>query len=309
MWFSTLLFCLLSSVSCLLLYLMRVLFTGGSSPLGARVLRCLLASETYTEIWCGVHEHDVQIEHPKLRRISLRLEDEANLDEMPAPLDLVIHFAGVTHARDEERYRDVNLRGTMRLAESARARGCRRFVYASTRCATSGSGAYGESKLAAELELQKLDWDSLLILRPAEIYGGGGREGIDRFIEVAARFHVVPLLFGHEGLQFAPLHMDDSVSAICALLLECRNGTQILEICGPESLSGARLAGRIARRHKALPLPLWWPALALILRALQRVGVNPVTPDQVERITGRKTANSSTPDPALERPMIRFMLD
>ncbi|MDT4899001.1 MAG: hypothetical protein QOH25_4078 [Acidobacteriota bacterium] len=288
---------------------MKVLFTGGSSPLGARVLECLLAGETYTEVWCGVHEHGVPVEHPKLRRINLRLEDEANLGEIPAPLDLVIHFAGVTHALAEERYWEVNLRGTMRLAKSARARGCRRFVYASTRCATPESGAYGESKLAAELELQKLDWDSLLILRPAEIYGGGGREGIDRFIEVATRFHVVPLLFGHQGLQFAPLHVDDSVNAICAFVLEQRNGTQIVEICGPESLSGAQLAGRIARRHKALPFPLWWPALSLILRALQRIGVNPVTPDQAKRLTGRKTANSSTPDPALERPMIRFMLD
>jgi nucleoside-diphosphate-sugar epimerase len=288
---------------------MSVLFTGGSSPLGAGVLRCLLASETFTEIWCGVHERDVEVEHPKLRRISLRLEDEANLSEIPAPLDLVIHFAGVTHALDEERYWDVNLRGTMRLAKEARARGCRRFVYVSTRCATPESGAYGESKLAAELELQQLDWDSLLILRPAEIYGGGGREGIDRFIEVAARFHVVPLLFGHQGLQFAPLHVDDSVSAICALLLKQHSGTHIVEICGPENLSGARLAGRIARRHKALPLPLWWPVLSFILRMLQRIGFNPVTPDQVKRLTGRKTADRSTPDPALKRQMIRFMLD
>ena len=277
--------------------------------MGARVLRCLLASEMYTEIWCGVHERDITVEHPKLRRISLRLEDEANLGEVPAPLDLVIHFAGVTHARDEEQYWEVNLRGTMRLAKGARARGCRRFVYVSTRCATPESGAYGESKLAAELELQKLDWESLLILRPAEIYGGGGHEGIDRFIEMAARFHVVPLLFGHPGLQFAPLHMDDSVNAICSLVLEQRHGTHIVEICGPESLSGAQIAGRIARRHKALPLPLWWPALSLILRALQRIGFNPVTPDQIKRLTGRKTANSSTPDPALKRPMIRFMLD
>jgi hypothetical protein len=91
--------------------------------------------------------------------------------------------------------------------------------------------------------------------------------------------------------------------------LEQRGGTQIVEICGPENLSGARVAGRIARRYKALPLPLWWPAFALILRALQRIGFNPVTPDQIKRLTGRKTANSSTPDPALKKPMIGFMLD
>src|SRR5918997_852571 len=105
---------------------MRVLFTGGSSPLGARVLECLLADETYSEIWCGVHERDVPLSHPKLRSLRLRLEDETNLSEIPAPLDMVIHFAGETHAQDEQKYWDVNLRGTMRLAESTRELGCRR---------------------------------------------------------------------------------------------------------------------------------------------------------------------------------------
>jgi nucleoside-diphosphate-sugar epimerase len=288
---------------------MRALFTGGSSPLGARALGCLLADEAYTEIWCGVNERDVPLHHPKLRPISLRLEEEVNLTEIPAPLDLVIHFAGVTHARDEQRYWDVNLRGTMRLAENARRLGCRRFVYTSTRCATEGSGAYGESKLAAELELQKSDWDGLLILRPAEIYGGGGREGIDKFIEWGRRFHLAPLLFGHAGLQFAPLHADDFVSMTCALLAERRSGVHILDVCGPESLSGAALGRRIARRYGALPVPLWWPALALIIKGLQQVGLSPVTPDQIERLTGRKTASRSTSDPVLNRPMIRFMLD
>jgi len=83
----------------------------------------------------------------------------------------------------------------------------------------------------------------------------------------------------------------------------------VLEMCGPETLSGAALARRIARRYKALLLPLWWPALSLSLRALQRLGLNPATPDQSARLTGRKTANSSTPDPVLKRQAVRFMCD
>ena len=288
---------------------MRALFTGASSPLGGRVLRCLLADDAYTEVWCGVHEREVEITHPKLRRFKLNLEGEFGLDEIPAPLDLVVHFAGVTHARDEQRYWDVNRRGTARLAESAQRLGCRRFVYVSTRCATEGSGAYGESKLAAELELRRHDWESLLILRPSEVYGGGGSEGIDKFISAARKVRVVPLLFGDARLQFAPLHVDDFVRATCALLSEPRPGGHVLEMCGPESLSGAQVARRIGRRFKALPIPLWWPALALTLRALRRVRLNPVAPDQLERLTGPKTANHSTPAPALAAPVIRFMLD
>ena len=288
---------------------MRVLFTGGASPLGASVLRHLLEEEAYTEVWCGVHRQDIPVAHPKLRKIKLQLDNEVDLTGIPAPLDLVISFAGVTHAQDEQRYWDVNFRGTLRLAERARELGCAQFVYVSTRCATAGSGAYGESKRAAEQGLQRLAWKSLMILRPAEIYGGGGREGVDKFLQLAARFHVVPLLWGHKGLHFAPLRADDFISLSCALLKERRDGLQVLDICGPENLSGARLAWRIARRYRALPLPLWWPAVVLGLRLLRLIGLHPVTPDQVARLVGAKTASRSTPTPVLNRPMVRFLCD
>jgi nucleoside-diphosphate-sugar epimerase len=284
----------------------RALFTGGSSPLGAAVLACLLEADAYREVWCGVHRRDVPLAHPKLRRLPLRLDADLSLDEIPAPLDEVVHFAGVTHARDEQAYRDVNERGTLRLAEAARARGCRRFSYVSTRCATEGSGAYGESKLAAERGLRAMDWESLLILRPSEIYGGGGQEGVDKFLRVAERLRVVPLLWGHEGLRFAPLRADDFAAAACALLTERAGGVRVVEMCGPESLTGAQLGWRIARSRKALPIPLWWPALAVALRALDRAGLHAVTPDQVARLVGRKTAARPSEHPALARPAARF---
>ena len=288
---------------------MRVLLTGGSSALGARALSCLLADERYTQVWCGLHKRDVPVSHQKLRRVNLRLEDETVLGEIPPPIDLTIHFAGITHARDERRYWSVNHLGTLRLAEQVRRLGCRRFVYISTRCATDGSGAYGESKRAAEEDLQKLDWDSLLIVRPAEVYGGGGEEGIDKFLRWAESFHLVPLLWGHEGIRFAPLLIGDFSAALCALVAEERRGLQFIELCGPENLSGAALACRIARRYRAVPIPLWWPALAFALRTLNRFGLPPTAPDQLARLVADKTADRSTPDLSLDRPLARFLHD
>lgn len=288
---------------------MRVLLTGGASPLGAGVLDCLLRDERHGEVWCGVHRREVRARSERLRTFPLALDAEVKLDDIPAPIDRVVHFAGVTHAEDEELYWSVNYRGTLQLAERARERGCRRFVYVSTRCATLETGAYGASKLAAESELQKMDWESLLILRPAEIYGGGGQEGIDKFLALAARFRVVPLLWGDKGLHFAPMRADDFISATCALLKEDRSGVSILEMCGPESLSGAELAWRIARHYGALPLPLWWPALKASLKALRGVGLKLATPDQLARLVGRKTSTESSPDPALRRAWRRFLAD
>lgn len=270
---------------------MRILVTGASSLLAVGVIRQLLLRGG-VELWCGRHRKPIPLADPRLYVIDLDLESELH-GTLP-PVDLVIHFAGVTHADDEQQYWKVNLEGTRRLAEAVHADGCRRFVYISTRCATHGSGAYGESKLAAEQELQKFEWESLLIIRPAEIYGGGGNEGIDRMLAIARRWRIVPALFGHSKLLFAPMHIDDFTTLAAELIQQPNQGTRIETICGPEDLSGIALASRIAKHHRALPLPLWWPTVALGLKALHKLGFTIVKPDQLTRLIGEKTGAAAT---------------
>jgi nucleoside-diphosphate-sugar epimerase len=276
---------------------MRILVTGASSPLAVGVIRRLLL-QSDVEIWCGRHRKDIPLSDQRLHVIDLALESD--LSEALSHFDVVIHVAGVTHADDEQEYWQVNLEGTRRLAEAAYANGCRRFVYISTRCATQGSGAYGESKLAAELELHTFDWQSLLIIRPAEIYGAGGNEGIDRMLAVARRWRIVPALFGDSNLQFAPMHIDDFTTVTAELIQQHHHGDRIETVCGPEDLSGLALACRIAKSHHAIPVPLWWPALAVCLKALHKLGFAIVKPDQLTRLTGNKTGTAATATTARE---------
>src|SRR5690242_877104 len=272
--------------------MMRIFVTGASSSLAVGVMRQLLL-HTDVELWCGHHRRDISLVDPRLHVIDLDLEsDSSSLSRMQ--FDMVIHFAGVTHASDEQQYWKINLEGTRRLAEATHANGCRRFVYISTRCATHGSGAYGESKLAAEQELQKLDWQSLLIIRPGEIYGSESNEGIDRMLAVARRWRIVPALFGNSNLLFAPLHVDDFTRLAVELIQQHDHGLRIETICGPEDLNGLALASRIAKHHRALPLPLWWPAVNVGLMALQQLGVTVVKPDQLKRLTGKKTGTATS---------------
>jgi len=270
---------------------MRILVTGASSPLAVGVLRQLLL-QSDVELWCGRHRKDIPLTDPRLHVIDLDLETDLR-GTLP-PFDLVIHFAGVTHAADEQQYWKVNLEGTRRLAEATRANGCARFVYISTRCATPGSGAYGESKLAAEQELQRMGWERLLIIRPAEIYGGGSNEGIDRMLAVARRWRIVPALFGNSNLLFAPMHVDDFTRVTVELIRQHDDDIRIETICGPEDLNGLAVALRIAKQHRALPLPLWWPAVKVGLKALQQVGIAIVKPDQLKRLTGKKTGTATS---------------
>ena len=269
---------------------MRILVTGASSPLAVGVMRQLLLNRD-VELWCGRHRKDIPLADPRLHVIDLDLALGGSLPR--EHFDMVIHFAGVTHASDEQQYWKVNLEGTVRLAETTRENGCRRFVYIRTRCATQGSGAYGESKLAAEQELQKLDWKSLLIIRPAEIYGGGGSEGIDRMLTIARRWRIVPALFGDSNVLFAPMHVDDFSRVAAELIREHDDGVRIETVCGPEDLNGLALASRISKRYRALPLLLWWPAVALGLKALHKLGFTIIKPDQLTRLVGEKTGTAA----------------
>ena len=272
---------------------MRILVTGASSPLALGVLRQLLLNNEL-ELWCGRHRKEIALIDPRLHVIDLDLESDLSETLSRTHFDLVVHFAGVTHASDEQQYWNVNLEGTVRLARALYENGCRRFGYISTRCATRGSGAYGESKLAAEQELQKFDWASLLIIRPAEIYGGGSNEGIDRMLATARSWRLVPALFGHANLLFAPLHVDDFTRLASELIQQHRNGVRIETVCGPEDLDGINLALRISKRYGALPLPLWWPVVAVSLKALHKIGITIVKPDQLTRLISEKTGTAQT---------------
>lgn len=277
--------------------MMRLLVTGASSPLAVGVLRHLLLNKEL-ELWCGRHRKDIPLADPRLHVIDLDLESDLGRAFSGVQFDMIVHFAGLTHSSDEQRYWKINLEGTVRLAEAARKDGCRRFVYISTRCATHGSGAYGESKLAAEQTLQKFEWKSLLIIRPSEIYGGGGNEGIDRMLALARRWRIVPALFGDANLLFAPMHVDDFSRVTAELIQQHDDGVRIETVCGPEDLNGLALASRIGKRHRALPIPLWWPVVSMGLRALNKLGFAVVKPDQLKRLVGEKTGTAASANPS-----------
>ena len=116
--------------------MMRILVTGASSPLAVGVLRQLLLNSEL-ELWCGRHRKEIPLADPRLHVIDLHLESDLSLMHF----DMVIHFAGVTHASDEQQYWNVNLEGTMRLAEAARAPGI--MSQSSTRLILPGSPVRG----------------------------------------------------------------------------------------------------------------------------------------------------------------------
>jgi nucleoside-diphosphate-sugar epimerase len=279
---------------------MKVLFTGASSPLGARVLAHLLESTAFDEIICTVYRRNIALRHPKLRTEPLDLAGPFALDERFDDVELLIHFASVTHASNPGDYRRVNYEGSLHLVEQARLRGCRKMFYLSTRCvgprqSTLSCGPYAESKRALEDALIGTDWASLVVVRPAEVYGAGGTEGLDRFIRLARAWRVVPMLLGDRRIRFAPLHFGDFVHVVTSLLDDMPDGTHTFELCGPQILDGPALARTLARKFRAVPIPVWYPLLDAILVGLDLVRVRVIATDQRARLLGDKSADFSSP--------------
>ncbi|HEY0725198.1 MAG TPA: hypothetical protein VGD41_14600, partial [Pyrinomonadaceae bacterium] len=88
--------------------------------------------------------------------------------------------------------------------------------------------------------------------------------------------------------------VDDFTPLAAELIEQHQSGTRIETVCGPEDLNGIDLALRISKRYRALPLPLWWPAVSITLKALNKIGLAIVKPDQLTRLLGEKTGTAAT---------------
>src|ERR1051326_1973780 len=120
-------------------------------------------------------------------------------------------------------------------------------------------------------------------------------------LAVARRWRVVPALVGNSKLRFAPMHVDDFSRLAAELIQEHHDGVRIETMCGPEDLNGMDLARRISKSYRAVPVPLWWPAVTVGLKALHKLGFAVVKPDQLTRLVIEKTGTAKTTDEAVRR--------
>lgn len=160
---------------------------------------------------CLVHQRAVDEADEQVRG---SLDDVATLNRAVAGADSVVHLAAKTHARDPHEYHRVNALGTENLVRAAERGDVRRMVHTSTRAISPKGGAYSVAKLHAEVVVRNSSLEHT-ILRLAEVYGGGGREGIDRIVDAARRGAPV-LIVGDGSDRICPVHVDDVVAVFRA---------------------------------------------------------------------------------------------
>jgi nucleoside-diphosphate-sugar epimerase len=247
-----------------------VLVTGAAGALGTRLLPVL--RERGWRMRALVHRRPVEGADERARG---DLADIGALHAAANGAEIVVHLAALTHARREGDYRTVNVAGTERLLRAAASAGVRRFVHVSTRAISPAGGGYSRSKLDAERLVEEAALEAVIVRLP-EVYGAGGREGIDDILARARRGRPIPVVGKGDDL-LCPVHVDDAVAALAAaveapgaagntytLAGECRSARDVAAACAAIGGAGSRLVhvpralvSAAALAANVLPLPLY----------------------------------------------------
>ena len=256
---------------------METLFvTGGSSTLGQHILR-RLASRVH--IVAVMHRHNVGIPNAEMQVIRGGLEECVRQPAALQAAQIVLHMAAVTHAGDASEYLRVNAELTKQLLSVCNPQ--QHFVYVSTICAHPDGGAYGCSKWLAE-EAIRASGLEYTIIRPAEIYGSKGSEGIDALIAVARKMHILPDFRSGGSIKYAPISLEEAAQFIAEATVQRRCQGQTYTLCAERPCTAVEMARALRRSVRplfAVPVPV------MLLRAAAALHLPvPFRRDQVDRL-------------------------
>jgi UDP-N-acetyl-alpha-D-quinovosamine dehydrogenase len=210
-------------------------------------------------------------------------------------VDVVFHLAGIAHQRaNNAAYHELNYLATLRLARLAAAAGVSRFVFLSSVKAmgpaadqavrseqdcTEPRDAYGLSKRQAERALVAEFADgpmSVLILRPALVYGAGAKGNLPLLARAVRRGLPRPPAGGGRSM----VDLQDLVELLCVAARVSIDGVHIWIVCDGQAYSTRQIYDQLRQvlgRGAGLAwLPRWgWRLAATLLDTLSAADAEP----------------------------------
>lgn len=224
---------------------------------------------------------------------SLDMESERVMPEWLDGVDAVFHLAGIAHQDAAvSTYEAVNYRATLDLAAAAESAGVKSFIFLSSvkamgpplgcearseeQCVAT-TDPYGHFKRQAELDLHSAYESSemsVIVLRPALIYGGGAAGNIHLLARAARAGIPRPPELGARSM----IALDDLTALLTLLIMEPPGGFRLWIVCDGRSYSSSTIYSlmqkALGRGSSKSWLPLWLWRCSCALRDL--VGRNPL---------------------------------
>lgn len=223
--------------------------------------------------------------------------------------ETVVHLAALTGRGSADDHVRANAEGTEVLLKACQRAGVRRMLFMSSIAVTFPDLTgypYAQAKRHAEDAVRQAGIP-FAILRPTMILGPGSP--IQAALGALARLPIVPV-FGNGRVRVQPVHVDDVVAAILAVLDEDLFGGETYEIGGPTTMSIDELLlamrkGQTGRSGRTVHLPM---RLVLPpLTAAARFGLERVMPISAGQMATFRFDGIAAPSARLDvaRPALR----
>ena len=197
----------------------RVLVTGATGFLGSHIAEVLVQHGFTVRCTMRSSSSSKWLEHLAIEKINVDFNDQASLQKACQGVDVVVHNAGITRAKNDKEFFEVNTYATERLAKAAIQARVTRFIFISSLEArgpdgfTTAISSYGKSKLEAEHLLSNLQNDiEMILLRPAGVYGPRDTDLLSLFQIAKYGFLTVPAT----NSRLQPIHGRDVAEAVLA---------------------------------------------------------------------------------------------
>ena len=261
---------------------MKILLTGATGFIGRRLAAALTLAGH--EVIAVVRRDGVRIKGAR-HTIQGDLSRDLTLDDWLPRLrgiEVVVNAAGILRERGDQRFATLHEAGPMALFRACVPAGVRRVVQISALGADAQARSrYHLSKKAADDCLLGLPL-AACVVQPSLVYGPGGASA--RLFNLLASLPCL-LLPGAGRQRVQPIHVDDAVQALVALVESDDHFGQRVPLVGPRPLTlhayltTLRAAlGLPATRSCRVPMPLvrlgarlarWWPGALLDAESLQ----------------------------------------
>lgn len=259
---------------------MRILVTGASGFIGSGLVSIL--ADLGHDV-CALMRSTASSEFLKearFTRLTGDLCEPETLERACQNVEVVIHCAGLTAAKNREEFFRFNAEGTRNLARAAiRSGSVKRMIFISSQAASGPSvglapktendpehpvSMYGESKLRGELYLREtLKQLPFVVIRPPIVYGPRDKNMFVLFKTIAKQW--MPMVTaksptGHK--YYSAIHVDDVIQSILLALDapdEIYQNGEVFFINDGEVYTYERILTLIAKELNVKPIKLKIP--------------------------------------------------